>query len=189
MTRKNSYTNANRAIILALTRVLGYNQSMMIRAFILSLPLFLSACLENTFYAAEWGQDILEGEAWTTLALQGDAEAQYNVGKLNCCGDRPRYDNVRALFWFCKAARQDQRDAMLEIGYLYEHAHDYEGSIIPRNNAMALAYYKLAVMQGSDEAAAEYTRLATAVDADDALKDDVATLVDAWPNIPCEVYR
>ncbi len=149
--------------------------------------ILLTGCIDYMFKAADYGQSIGKKEAWKTLAMQGDAEAQYKVAEEYCCGDRPRYDNVQALFWYCKAARQNQRDALLTVGELYEHAHDYKGSIVPRNNTMALAYYSLAVKYGNDDAVIPYKELEPELS--EAERKDVAELLEAWPNIPCEVYR
>lgn len=154
----------------------------------LSLLLFsATACLETIDSGLRWGKRLGSAEAWKTLALQGDPEAQYKVGTNLCCGDRPEYDNVQAMFWFCKAAKQNQRDALLTIGELYEHAHEYEGTIVPRNNTMALTYYALSVKNGNDNAVEPYKKLEPKLS--EGERRDVAMLLEKWPNIACEVYR
>ncbi|MCB2081458.1 MAG: sel1 repeat family protein [Rickettsiales bacterium] len=153
----------------------------------LGVVLTLSACIENIYKAAEWTMDIGESEAWKTQALQGDAEAQYKVGQLYCCGERPRYDNIKALYWFCMAAKQGQRDAMFEVGNMYENEHRYKGSVIPRDPVLAYTYYMLAVAQGNDGAVSPYNMLKETLTNEE--QDRATAIFKQWPNIPCEVTR
>ncbi len=147
----------------------------------------VTGCIEMMFKSAEWGRDAAKVEAWKVLALQGDAEAQFTVGQYYCCGKRPRYDNVKALFWFCKAAKQGQRDAMTEVGKMYEFEYEFEGSVIPRDHAMSYAYYSLAMLQGSD-GAREY-REALMPRMTENEKEKANVLLKKWPNVPCAVSR
>ena len=62
--------------------------------------LMLSGCVEAVYDSARFVKSVSQKETWKTLALQGDAEAQYRVGGLYCCGERPEYDNVKALRWW-----------------------------------------------------------------------------------------
>lgn len=153
---------------------------------VLSL-LSVSGCIEAIHEGLLWTKDVGTQEAWKNLALQGDAEAQYKVGTIYCCGERPRYDTVQALFWWCQAARQNQRDALLDIGKLYENAHKQKGTIVPRNNTLAFVYYTKAVEHGNDDAVMEYKKLEPNLSPEE--RDDVVRLLKSWPSVPCEVYR
>ncbi len=122
-----------------------------------------------------------------TKALGGDAEAQYHLGKLYCCGETPEFDNVEALRWWCKSAKGGQRDAMYEVGKLYETSHKYKGSIIPRNNVFAYTYYKKSYDNGNDKAQESMDRVYKELSKDD--KDNATYLLEQWPVIGCEVTR
>ena len=153
----------------------------------LGTTLLLTACIETLFGAKEWVTDIGKSEAWKTQALQGDAEAQYKVGTLYCCGERPRYDNIQALYWFCQAAKQGQRDAMYEVGDMYENEHRHKGSVIPRDPVLAYTYYMLAVAQGNDNAVTPFEALKIKLSEEEQSRGEA--IFHKWPHIPCEVTR
>jgi TPR repeat protein len=146
----------------------------------------LSGCIETFYHTGDFLVDATKLQPWKKLALDGDVEAQYKVGEMYCCGDRPKYDNVRALHWYCQAARQNQRDAQHKVGWMYEHAADYKGNIVPANPVLAHVYYTLAAQGGNKEAPkalAKMTPLST-----EQMKEALA-LLEEWPAIACEVSR
>lgn len=57
-------------------------------------------------------------------ARAGDADAQYALGNARCCsGNAPSgtfYSTAEALTWLCAAAEQDNADAMLKLGRIFE---------------------------------------------------------------------
>lgn len=166
---------------------------------LLLLAASVTGCVEFAFDKARLTNEIYERQKWKQLAKEGDAEAQYKVGTLYCCGERPHYDNAEALKWFCKAAKQGQRDALFAIGYMYENANDYEGNVVPQDLVMATTYYTLAEKEGYPREKIE-TRNATTKDAiahrkgaavmlTREQKKESEMLVKRWPNILCEVVR
>lgn len=157
------------------------------RVLIVMSLLFVGACVEPVYDAMGWSQDIAEREAWKTQALRGDVGAQYEVGRLYCCGERPRYDVVEALYWWCQAARKGQRDALFGIGQIYETAHKIEGEIVPKDHALAWVYYSLARDHNQPKALAAQTKLAASMSKDELTRAE--DLHSQWPAIQCEVSR
>jgi TPR repeat protein len=95
--------------------------------------------------AADWFRE---------AAIQGDANAQYNLGVLYEKGLGVRQDDVRALLWYHSAAEQSHPVAQLNLGTLYA-----EGRGIPLSyeearrwfqaaaeNGVAAGYYNLGVL-------------------------------------------
>ncbi len=147
----------------------------------------LTSCIEWGFRGAEYTGIEGKRQIWKQLAFARDAEAQYKLGKLYCCGERPYRDTVKALYWWCQAANVGQRDAMLEIGKLYENAHKQKGNIIPRDDVLAYTYYQLAVEEGNEDAKRYRNKIKTRLT--DRQIDKSRHQLAKWPAIPCEVDR
>jgi TPR repeat protein len=154
---------------------------------IVAVAFTLTACVETLFNIARKGKQIGASEYLKTTALGGDAEAQYNLGKVYCCGDRPEYDNVEALRWWCMASENGQRDAMMEVGKLYETSHKFKGSIIPRNNVRAFVFYSQAVEHGNDDAKESMIRTEALLSKAD--KKHASYMMEQWPVVGCEITR
>ncbi len=145
--------------------------------------LLLAACNETIFHFARFSRDETERLIWKQWAERGDVEAQYKLGALYCCGEKPDYHNQEAMRWFCAAAKKGQRDAMLEVGKLHEGIYNIKGSSIPQNDVLALAYYTLALERQNDAAKGPIARLETKLD--EERRKEAQELVKDWPNIPC----
>ena len=170
----------------------------------LIIVLLLSGCLDftlgvkNHIEKKTGGMDTLvtttgdniikasELSRWTYAANGGDAEAQYHMGKAFCCGKRPYYNTYDALKWFCKAAKQGQRDAMLEIGKIYDNAQKDDGSMIPRDNVLAYVYFKKAVEHGNEKALS--FQEAKAARLNSMQKQKAQNILEQWPEIQCEIH-
>lgn len=74
---------------------------------------------------------------WLTDAELGDADAQYNVGKIfeNGMGGPPDYES--AAKWYGKAAEQGHPSALLSLGLLYE-----QGKGVEQDSLKALNLYR-----------------------------------------------
>lgn len=87
-------------------------------------------------------------------AIQGDAEAQYRLGKTYCCGYDATRSTVKARVWFCRAAVQGHPLAQYELGRLYEL---YSVKWRPRTGTQDVIqshmWYSLAAEQGNHMAA------------------------------------
>ena len=77
------------------------------------------------------------------LAQKGDAEAQYNLGKLYHDGQGVPQDYAEAVKWFQKAADQGNAKAQHNLGVMY-----YNGQGVPQNYVNAYMWLCLAAAEG-----------------------------------------
>lgn len=80
-------------------------------------------------------------------ANAGDKAAQYQLGLYYSEGKYAPVDYPRAIKWFKKASMQAYLDAQVKLGYLY-----FKGQGTPVNNLQAYIIFKIAGINGSDEA-------------------------------------
>ena len=86
-------------------------------------------------------------QKWRTLAEQGNADAQYNVGWIyQYVQDIPQ-DYRTAVKWYRLAAEQGHIDAQNYLGTMYE-----KGKGVPQDDKVAMKWWKLAAEQGSIQA-------------------------------------
>lgn len=128
----------------------------------------------------------------TPLAEAGNADAQYKLGKSYCCMG-PGFDTQTATKWLCKAARQGNREAMLELGRIYlgevsRTAAPAQKVIraVAAKEAKPIAYVWLARASnsGHEKAQERLNKLATRMTEEDLRRAD--ELGEKWPNVPCE---
>ncbi|MCB2081451.1 MAG: sel1 repeat family protein [Rickettsiales bacterium] len=150
---------------------------------VMALALLVSGCNETIAEGMRFTRDESERFAWKQWALKGDMEAQYKLGKLYCCGEKPKHHNGEALRWFCAAAKQGQRDAMLEVGKFYHGDYHYKGSSIPVDPLRALVWFRLAKDHHNAEAEEYITEITPTLDAE-SLKE-VEELVRDFPYTSC----
>lgn len=111
-------------------------------------------------------------KAWSPLAAQGNAEAQYNLALLYRKGLGVKQDDRKALEWLHKAARQGMLDAQYNLGVMY-----YEGKGAYRSEKSAVEWWQLAAEHG--HANAQYNlgvMYATAA----GVKQDVNKALQLW---------
>lgn len=84
---------------------------------------------------------------WISEARNGDAQAQYRVGKSYFVGDTIAQDIEQALFWLEKAAAQKEARAQYILGLCY-----YKGEGKEKNDSMAYRFFKSAALQGYPQA-------------------------------------
>jgi TPR repeat protein len=80
-------------------------------------------------------------------AEKGDAEAQFNLGRMYANGQGVDQSDTEALNWFRKAADQGYAKAQYGLGFMY-----YNGRSLDQSNANALKWYRKAADQGNAEA-------------------------------------
>lgn len=86
-------------------------------------------------------QDLDEALKWETkAALQGDPEAQYDVG----LSYSVRGNYQKAMEWYLKASEQNYAQAQLYIGMLYAY-----GNGVPRDVDKAIYWYRKAAKNGN----------------------------------------
>lgn len=151
------------------------------------LPLLLGACVNMVFDSARYATDEAHRGIWRHLAENGDVEAQYKLGTMLCCGQRPKFDNVEALYWWCKAAKSGQRDAQYAAGKMFEKANEYEGTIIPKDDSKAYVLYSVAARNGQIEAAKMKDALILRMQEEDI--GQAEAMLEKWPNMECAVPR
>ena len=83
-----------------------------------------------------------------TLAEQGNANAQYNLGVMYGKGDGVPQDYAEAVKWYRKAAEQGDVDAQFNLGIMYGKGE--EG--VPQDYAEAAKWYRKVAEQGEGDA-------------------------------------
>lgn len=74
-----------------------------------------------------------------TGAEQGNADAQYNLGKMHYYGQGVSQDNEQALAWYLKAAEQSNANAQFNLAVMLENKQDEK---------QAVSWYTKAAEQG-----------------------------------------
>jgi hypothetical protein len=99
------------------------------RIFIVAFALVSSSCAANLDHeqslqkgmsAYERGDFTEALKEWQTLAEEGNAAAQANLGSLYISGKGVPADDLEAAKWFTKAAFQSSVIAQLSLGYMHE---------------------------------------------------------------------
>ena len=80
-------------------------------------------------------------------AQQGDAAAQFNLGRLYVTGTGVPQDDAQAARWYRLAADQGHAGAQHTLGFKYDN-----GMGVPEDDAEAVRWYRLAAEQGHWEA-------------------------------------
>jgi TPR repeat protein len=104
--------------------------------------------------AAEQGDYATALRLWRSLAEQGDADAQYNLGVMYSNGDGVPRDYAEAMKWHRKAAEQGNGNAQFNLGFMYDLGRGMPQSYTEAvkwyshaaNQGVAIAQYKLGVM-------------------------------------------
>jgi TPR repeat protein len=81
---------------------------------------------------------------WRPLAVQGDADAQQNLGWLYENGLGMPQDSLQARQWYEKAAAQGHANAQQNLGTLY-----LNGDGVPKDYEQALRWFRLAANKGN----------------------------------------
>ena len=88
------------------------------------------------------------------LALQGNPDAQFNLGKIFCWGIGTETDALAAAGWFEKSLDGGLANSAVELARLYNHG----GKNLERNQNRAFEYYRLAAGYGDTGAMRETGR-------------------------------
>lgn len=115
----------------------------------LFLTLYLSfqyvhaASLDEAKAAADAGQYQKALGMYTTLAENGNAKAQYNLGLMHLYGDGTKQNSAEALSWFKQSADAGFPEAQYRTGVMY-----FNGDGIAADYDTAMSYYRKAAEQG-----------------------------------------
>ncbi|KAG0234201.1 hypothetical protein BGW42_006839 [Actinomortierella wolfii] len=90
----------------------------------------------------------LDVDATTALAHQGDADAQFELGRLYYSGENGiLQDYTKAFEWYFRAAEQGQTQAQNNLGWMYQ-----DGKGVAQDDTKAVEWYRLAAEQGDAKA-------------------------------------
>ncbi len=81
---------------------------------------------------------------WRPLAKQGNAKAQFKLGRMYHFGWGVPQDNAKAAEWYDKAAEQGYAEAQFNLGFMYD-----DGLGVPQDYALAHMWYNLAASKWS----------------------------------------
>ena len=98
---------------------------------------------------------------WSSLAENGDPEAQFNIGSLYMRGEGFNQDEGKATRWFKLAAEQGNVFAQNELGYIH-----YIGKGILR----AYMWWDIAAQRGNKEAEINKNFIAAKMNGPDVLR-------------------
>jgi TPR repeat protein len=95
---------------------------------------------------------------WRTLAEQGSAPAQFNLGLIYSRGLGTPQDYANAVKWYLEAANQGNGAAQLKLGTIFARGRE-----VPQDNICALMWYNLAAAQSVEYASGKRDALERAI--------------------------
>jgi TPR repeat protein len=107
-----------------------------------STPQAVAGSFEDGVDAAQRGNYATALRLWRQLAERGDADAQFNLGRMYDRGEGVPQDYARAVSWYRKAADQGDADAQLHLGVMYALGHG-----VAQNYVQAVSWYRKATAQ------------------------------------------
>ncbi len=102
------------------------------------------------------------------MAKQGDAQAQYTLGKMYAKGEGVPQDQKESVKWYTKAAEQGHLEAQGFLGSMYRYG-GMDGIKVPKDYKEAVKWYTKAAEQG--DKVAQYT---------------LGTIYDSGENVPLD---
>ena len=93
--------------------------------------------------AAQRGDYTTALKEWTSLAEQGDAKAQFNLGIMYERGQGVLQDYKTAVKWYALSSEQGDALAQYNLGVMYEN-----GRGVPQDHKAAFKWYTLSAEQG-----------------------------------------
>ncbi len=106
-----------------------------------------TAGYEEALYFYNRGDYVIAAIEFSTLAKQGNAKSQYDLGRMYEQGQGVPQDNRVAFEWYRMAAEQGYASAQYHVGLMYD-----EGKGVPRNHMMAVEWLCKAAAQGNADA-------------------------------------
>lgn len=82
-----------------------------------------------------------------TIALEGDARAQFELGEFFYTGRQTQQDLQQALRWYEMASLQGHAQAQHRLGTMF-----FRGEGVPASNIQAFIVLKMSAVNGSEEA-------------------------------------
>jgi TPR repeat protein len=128
-------------IVICLALLVGYTAPLAVPAYAVTIEDVRTAIKEKRSFDAF--QDLQE------LAPAGNAEAQFMLGDMYRWGDLGAANFEKALYWYQRAAKQGNVDAMLGLAGMYGH-----GQGVPQDKVASYRWLVLASSQHLDEKSA-----------------------------------
>ncbi len=113
----------------------------------LLIPSALSADFDSGYRAYEKGDYATALKEWRPLAEQGDARAQFLLGKMYANGLGVPQDDKEAVIWGILAAEKGHSGAQSFVGAMYAN-----GRGVTQDEKEAAKWYRMAAEQGVDDA-------------------------------------
>ncbi len=140
---------ATKELIKLSRKIMSKNKNIF--AFFLSFAFALSASADyldgqRAYANGNYEDAIVE---WTSVAEDGNARAQYNLGWMHANGKGTAQDFKEAIEWYKKSAEQGNVNAQYNLGNLY-----YSGRGSEQNDKLAFSWFMRAAEQG--DAPAQY---------------------------------
>ena len=115
---------------------------------ITTAPLIHAADFQKGVAAAKRGDFATALTEWKPLAEQGDADAQYNLGRMYDNGYGTPQDYKAALKWYTAAAEQGVAQAQYLLGLMYN-----TGQGVQQDDIQAYMWWNLAATNRNNSAA------------------------------------
>ncbi len=100
-------------------------QLIFICLILITIPFLFGGCYAPVIEGAQQGYDATKRVQLKNEIKTNDLEKQYELGNTYCCkgggplNDLSIYDNNKATYWYCKAARKGYGPAQLQLAKLY----------------------------------------------------------------------
>jgi TPR repeat protein len=111
---------------------------------------------EDANAARERGDYATALRLWRSLADQGNARAQYNLGSMYALGRGVPQNHAEAVKWTRLAADQDDAEAQFSLDEMYTFGYG-----VPQDHVLAHMWFNLSAAQGNQLAAGRRDRMAT----------------------------
>ena len=102
---------------------------------------------QQGFEASTRGDYQTAFKLWLSLAEQGNASAQFNLGNMYANGRGVKQDDFEAVKWYRQAAEQGHAKAQFNLGVRYA-----KGQGVKQDDVEAVKWYRKAAEQGYTDA-------------------------------------
>lgn len=101
-------------------------------------------------------------QEWRSVAVEGDAVAQFNIGWLYLNGVGVEKNYEKSMVWLRASAGQENFAARYALGLIYA-----KGLGVSQDNILAISLFRLAVLKGHKNAKIEFDNLARVMSNDE----------------------
>ena len=120
---------------------------MLIVALMVAAAPAFAGPLDDAYDAYARGDYAVALQLFRSLAINGDAKAQYNLALMYNRGEGIPRDAQQAIYWYKKAAEQGEAKAQVNLGFMYDN-----GVGVVKDAQQAVYWYRKAAEQGEAKA-------------------------------------